>query len=217
MITETHECFVTMPPFRKKQLEILLSKLQAHPHPKFKYETYSLDTACAAQFLHIAGYIYQDITEKQVIDLGCGAGILAIGAKVLGAANVTGIDIDPDSISIAARNAKRIGVHLNLIIGDINILHSRKFDTTVMNPPFGSWHKGMDMSFLEKALELASTIYSLHKRSLSSRQFIARKVKQWGGSIDRIFEMQAVLRPTFSFHRQSKYYVECDLYRIVSY
>ncbi len=206
-----------MPPFRKKQLEILLSKLQEHPHPKFKYETYSLDTACAAQFLHIAGYIYQDITEKQVIDLGCGAGILAIGAKVLGAANVTGIDIDPDSISIAARNAERIGVHLNLIIGNINILHSRKFDTTVMNPPFGSWHKGMDMSFLEKALELASTIYSLHKRSSSSRQFIARKVKQWGGSIDRIFEMQVVLRPIFSFHRQSKYHVECDLYRIVSY
>jgi predicted RNA methylase len=205
-----------MPTFRKKQLEILLSKLQAHPHPKLKYETYSLDAECAAQFLHIAGNIYQDITEKRVVDLGCGAGILAIGAMILGAASVTGIDIDSDSISIATRNAEQLGVHLDLIVGNIDILHSRKFDTTLMNPPFGSWHKGMDMPFLKKAFELSSTIYSLHKQSSSSRRFISRKVKQWGGSIDHIIEMQAVLRPTFTFHRQTKYHVDCDLYRIVT-
>jgi putative methylase len=205
-----------MPPIRKKQLEILLSKLNAHPHPKLKYETYSLDAGCAAQILHIAGYIYQDIEKKRVVDLGCGAGILAIGASILGASNVTGIDIDSDSISMANLNAEQNGVHLNLIVGDIDILHSRKFDTTLMNPPFGSWHKGMDMKFLQKAHELSSTIYSLHKQSSSSRRFISRKVKQWGGCIDHIFEMQAVLDPTFSFHRQTKYYVDCDLYRIVT-
>ena len=206
-----------MPPLRKKQLEILLSKLQALPHPKLKYETYSLDAECAAQFLHIAGNIYQDITEKRVVDLGCGTGILAIGAMIMGASNVTGIDIDPDSISIAARNAEQLGVPLNLILGDIDTLHSCKFDTTIMNPPFGSWHKGMDMPFLKKALELSSTIYSLHKQSSSSRRFISRKVKQWGGRIDHIFEMQAVLRPTFPFHRQTNYQVNCDLYRIVTH
>lgn len=206
-----------MPPFRKKQLEILLSKLQVHPHPKLKYETYSIDAGCAAQFLHIAGYIYHDIKEKRVVDLGCGTGILAIGAMILGASNSTGIDIDPDSISMAALNADQIGVHLNLIVGDIDTLHSRNFDTTLMNPPFGSWHKGMDMTFLEKALELSSTIYSLHKQSSSSRQFISRKVKQWGGGIDQIFELQVELRPTFPFHRQTKYHVDCDLYRIVTH
>ncbi len=204
-----------MPPFRKKQLEILLSTLQTHPHPKLKYETYSLDAECAAQFLHIAENIFGDIAEKRVVDLGCGAGILAIGAMILGASDTTGIDIDPDSISTAALNAIQVGVQLNLIVGDINILHSRKFNTTLMNPPFGSWHRGMDITFLEKALELSSTIYSLHKQSSSSRQFITRRVKQKGGIIDQIFQLQVVLRPTYTFHRQAKYTVDCDLYRIV--
>lgn len=195
---------------------MLLSKLQVHPQPKLKYETYSLDAGCAAQFLHIAGYIYQDIEKKRVVDLGCGTGILAIGAMILGSAQATGIDIDPNSISIAAFNAEIIGVHLNLIVGDIDALHSRNFDTTLMNPPFGSWHKGMDLKFLKKAIELSSTIYSLHKQSSSSRRFISRKVKQWGGRVDQIFELEVILRATFPFHRRTRYLVDCDLYRIVT-
>jgi predicted RNA methylase len=204
-----------MSPFRKKQLEILLSKLHAHPQPKLHYETYSLDSESAAQFLHIAGNIFSDVAEKRIADLGCGTGILAIGAMLLGATNVTGIDIDPDSIYTAAVNAEQNGIKLNLIIGDIGILRSRRFDTTLMNPPFGSWHRGMDMVFLEKALEISSTIYSLHKKSISSRRYISQRVKELGGIVDQIFELQVVLRPTFTFHRKTKYTVDSDLYRII--
>jgi putative methylase len=204
-----------MPPFRKRQLEILLSQLHAHPQPKLQYETYSLDSGSAAQYLHIAGTIFGDVADKRIADLGCGTGILAIGAMLLGAYNVTCIDIDPDSIHTAAVNAEQNGVKLELIIGDIGILHSRKFDTTLMNPPFGSWHRGMDMVFLEKALEISSTIYSLHKKSISSRRYISQRVKQLGGTVDQIYELQVVLRPTFTFHRQTKYNVNSDLYRII--
>jgi putative methylase len=204
-----------MSPFRKKQLEILLSQLQAHPQPKLQYETYSLDSGSAAEFLHIAGNIFNDVVEKKIADLGCGTGILAIGAMLLGADHATCIDIDPDSIHTTAVNAEQTGVKLDLIIGDVGVLHSRKFDTTLMNPPFGSWHRGRDMIFLEKALEISSTIYSLHKTSISSRQFISRRVKQLGGIVDQIFELHVVLRPTFTFHRETKYYVDSDLYRII--
>ncbi len=204
-----------MPPIRKRQLEILLSKLQAHPHPKLQYETYSLDSESAAQFLHIAGHIFNDVEEKNIIDLGCGTGILAIGAMIIGALAATCIDIDPESIRTTARNAQQNDVELTLIIGDIGILHSCRFDTTLMNPPFGSWHRGIDILFIEKALEISSTIYSLHKQSLSSRQFITQRVKQLGGTIDQIFKLRIALRPTFTFHRHRKYYVESDLYRIV--
>lgn len=47
---------------------------------------------------------------QQVLDFGCGSGILAIAAIKLGAAKATGIDIDPQAIEASAANAERNGV-----------------------------------------------------------------------------------------------------------
>ncbi|CAM9502521.1 unnamed protein product, partial [Choristocarpus tenellus] len=39
-------------------------------------------------------------------------------------------------------------------------------DTVIMNPPFGTRNSGIDMIFLEQALQVASTaVYSMHKSS----------------------------------------------------
>lgn len=51
-----------------------------------------------------------DLTGKTVIDFGCGSGILAIAALKLGAAQVIGIDIDPQAIQASRNNAERNGV-----------------------------------------------------------------------------------------------------------
>ncbi|MBN2646317.1 MAG: 50S ribosomal protein L11 methyltransferase [Thiotrichales bacterium] len=42
---------------------------------------------------------------KQVIDYGCGSGILALAAAKLGASQVTGTDIDPQAIQASQQNA----------------------------------------------------------------------------------------------------------------
>lgn len=52
----------------------------------------------------------QDLTDKTVVDFGCGSGILAIAALKLGAKRVVGIDIDPQAILASKENAKRNGV-----------------------------------------------------------------------------------------------------------
>lgn len=44
---------------------------------------------------------------KTVVDYGCGSGILAIAALLLGASSAVGIDIDPQAISASRENAKR--------------------------------------------------------------------------------------------------------------
>jgi ribosomal protein L11 methyltransferase len=51
---------------------------------------------------------------ETVIDYGCGSGILAIAAAKLGARRVTGIDIDPQALAAAARNAADNGVSAEL-------------------------------------------------------------------------------------------------------
>jgi ribosomal protein L11 methyltransferase len=76
---------------------------------------------------------------KSVLDYGCGSGILAMVAKKLGAADVTGVDIDPQAIESARANAERNGCAITFYVPDelavsSNALHaSGKFDTVVAN------------------------------------------------------------------------------------
>jgi ribosomal protein L11 methyltransferase len=45
-----------------------------------------------------------------VLDLGCGSGILAIGAARLGAAHIQAVDIDPIAVKVTDENAAQNGV-----------------------------------------------------------------------------------------------------------
>ena len=51
--------------------------------------------------------IEHDIKNKQVIDYGCGSGILALAALKLGAAHAWAVDIDPQALEAAKANAER--------------------------------------------------------------------------------------------------------------
>lgn len=73
----------------------------------------------------------------QVLDLGCGSGILAIGAAKLGAHHVLGLDIDPVAVDVARANSASNGVADRVTIeqGSLeNIITSaRRFDLIVVN------------------------------------------------------------------------------------
>ncbi len=51
-----------------------------------------------------------NITGKTVIDFGCGSGILAVAAVLLGAKQVYAIDIDPQALTATQDNAEKNGV-----------------------------------------------------------------------------------------------------------
>ncbi|MCX2796162.1 50S ribosomal protein L11 methyltransferase [Microbulbifer thermotolerans] len=52
----------------------------------------------------------ENLTGKNVIDFGCGSGILGIGAILLGAARASGTDIDPQALIASRDNAERNGI-----------------------------------------------------------------------------------------------------------
>lgn len=46
----------------------------------------------------------------KVLDAGCGSGVLAVAAALLGAGQVTAVDIDPGAVEVTAANARANGV-----------------------------------------------------------------------------------------------------------
>ena len=69
---------------KKKQLEMAIQSIPPHPNPKVELEQYSTPAIIAADLLWNA-YSLGDIENSEIIDLGCGTGILSIGSLLLGA------------------------------------------------------------------------------------------------------------------------------------
>ncbi|EKF72865.1 50S ribosomal protein L11 methyltransferase [Alcanivorax hongdengensis A-11-3] len=62
-------------------------------------------TALCLQWLDAA-----DLNGKTVLDFGCGSGVLAIAALLLGASQAIGTDIDPQALQASEDNARNNGV-----------------------------------------------------------------------------------------------------------
>jgi len=59
-----------------------------------------------------------DVKDKVVIDYGCGSGILAIAAALLGAKKVIAVDTDPQALEATQANAERNGVTIDTYLPD---------------------------------------------------------------------------------------------------
>ncbi|MFX0132646.1 MAG: METTL5 family protein [Candidatus Hodarchaeota archaeon] len=199
----------------KKQLEIILQDLNLHPTPKPSLEQYPIDAKTAANVLYFASFTNNDIFDKIVLDLGCGTGRLAIGASLLGAKKVFGVDVDSVAIEIARKNANKSGCK-NIEWVEQEISQSTiKADTIIQNPPFGVQTRGQDVIFLKKAMELGGIIYSLHKSGDKNRVFLKKTIRELGGKIDSIIEMELSIPHQFHFHSKKIHKVKVDLWRIV--
>jgi ribosomal protein L11 methyltransferase len=78
--------------------------------------------------------------DLSVLDYGCGSGILAMVARKLGAADVAGVDIDPQAIESARLNAERNNCAIDFYVPDDFTASSRgdshqggRFDIVVAN------------------------------------------------------------------------------------
>lgn len=88
----------------------------------------------------------------------------------------------------------------------------RPFDVTIMNPPFGTKNKGIDMIFLKNAIQLSETaVYSLHKSS--TRQHILRSVKAWGVEGKVVAQLRYNLSNSYKFHKKQSVDIDVDFIR----
>lgn len=195
---------------KKKELEIALQKIPAVENPSPSLEQYHTPADIAADIIFNA---YDDIYEKEVVDLGCGTGIFSIGAALMGAKKVVGIDIDSHAIKIAQEEAKKFGLeNVSFMVEDVRDV-TIKGNVVIMNPPFGSQlgNRNADRIFLEKGMEIAPVVYSLHLKS--TLPFIKILVNSLGGEITYSKDYAFPIKRLFPFHKKKVEIYEVSLLR----
>ena len=185
---------------KKRDLEIRLQNLAPFKEPKVELEQYPTHSSIATDILFEA-YANGDIAGKDVVDLGCGTGIFAIGASLLGASSVKAYDLDDGALAIAKDNADALGCDIDFIQADISEVEG-KFDTALMNPPFGSQRKHADQPFLKTAMRVADVVYSIHMAC--TLDYLNKETQMFSKEIvgHRIYKYD--IPHTFTFHTKTK-------------
>ncbi len=197
-----------------KQLEMTLQRLNGFPRPKAALEQYQTPAPLAARLLYHA-LMKGDIEGKSVVDLGCGTGMLAIGAALLGAESVTGFDIDEGALALARENARLLDAEVTFLSADLQDGECREqigaCDTVVMNPPFGAQKAHADRPFIDCALSVADITYSIF--NAGSIPFVEAYTAQRAEITEKIGGAFPIKR-TFAFHTKDVQEIEVEILRL---
>ena len=230
--------------WNKKRLETELSKVNSFTTPVISLEQYMTPPDLATEILL---RIEEDIRGCSVVDLGCGTGMLTVGCALIGAEFVLGIEIDMDAVQIARENCANFDLldKIDMITCDIKSIAtkamSKRFDTVIMNPPFGT-KKGVkdikirhhrhkdkqkgtakvimtnerqatDIDFLQVACMMARTcVYSLHKAN--TIHYIEKTCKDWGVKLEIVEMIRYKLISQYKHEARESKNIEVCLIRL---
>ena len=196
-----------------KNISIHLETFPDFINPNFFLEQYTTPITVLQDYYE---FIPND-NNKTILDLGIGTGKLSKLASLLGAENIIGIDIDKSALKLARSLCIS---NLSLINSPVEffpfkkIQASRKIQGVIMNPPFGTKRKFIDLVFLKKAMETRSWIISLHKYNVTSLDKIKTicENNKYYISKRRILDME--LPKTYAIHLKLTYTVKVILLQL---
>jgi len=200
----------------KSRLAIALSKLEGFKEPKVSVEQYVMDSEIGA-FTLWNGLMKGDIRQKVSVDLGCGTGILGIGALLLGAKRVFFVDSDSSALDVAKKGLEKVKSEFQIegeavfVCKDVERF-SEKCDTVIENPPFGVKVRHADRVFLKKAFEIGKAVYSFHKSE--SKEFIERFSLKNEFKVTDVWDFKFPLKATYGFHSRRIKYIDVSCFRL---
>ena len=172
---------------RRSDLVRTLSRIPLPEDPRADLEQVGTPAEAAADLL-FAAVRWDGLEGRSVLDLGTGTGRLAIGAALLGAGPVAGVEVDPALVRVARAAAENAGASRWTSSSPMSTAYDRPADVVVMNPPFGAQRRHADLPFWDRAFALARR--SVHAFALAdSRTFIAGRAVARSA---QVLEMQPV-------------------------
>ena len=127
--------------FNQIQVDDLVSiRAPFHENPNLKYDIViepkmSFGTGHhETTHMMVQHLINLNVTNKKVLDMGCGTGILAIFAEMKGANPIDAIDIDAWCYENSLENVQRNGCkNITVYEGDSSLLMNKKYDVIIAN------------------------------------------------------------------------------------
>ncbi len=201
----------------RRRLAQELAVVAGFDDPRAPLEQYHTPPDLAAHIIHVAD-LQDDIENRTTIDLGCGTGMLALGAAMRGPARVIGVDLDPAPLATARKNERRVSAMTDVtwIRGDATTIPLCPDEpiTAVMNPPFGAQagNEGADRAFLETAADIATVSYSVH--NAGSESFVDAFATDNNGTITHAFTAEFELPKQFDHHHTDTQTIDTEVFRI---
>jgi len=192
----------------------LVRRIQSVPlprRPRARLEQVATPAEAAADLLSRLDRAV-GLVGRSVLDLGSGTGRLAIGAALLGASPVTGVEVDSDLVGAAREAAAALGATVEFHERDV-VAWDRPADVVVMNPPFGAQTRHADRPFWERALSLARRSIGAFA-AFESRTFIARLALDRDAHVVEVEPVPWNLPRTFPHHRSESVRLAVDRWLI---
>ncbi len=199
------------PVVRRSELLRELERVPLFLAPQAGLEQVVTPSEAAATLLFTAERL-DGLAGRSVLDLGCGTGRLAIGAALLGAGPVRGVDVDPEALELARGAARTAGVQVSFEEQEV-LKVRRGAEIVVMNPPFGAQRKHADRPFWDRAFALATR--SVYAFALAeSRTFIAQRAVARAAHVLEVEPVPWALPRTFAHHTRRRVALDVDLWAI---
>ncbi|QLD88025.1 methyltransferase [Natronomonas salina] len=201
----------------RRRLAQELAVVAGFEDPRAPLEQYHTPPDLAAHIVHVSD-LQGDVEDRTVVDLGCGTGMLALGAALRGPDRVVGVDVDPAPLSTARENERRVAARTDVswVRADATRAPLCPDDpvTVLMNPPFGaqSGNEGADRAFLETAVDIADVSYSVH--NAGSEAFVESFADDEGGEVTHAFAAEFDLPRQFDHHEDESRSIDTEVFRI---
>ncbi len=201
----------------KSALAQRLAIVAGFEDPDVSLEQYRTPPELAAHLVHTAD-LQGDVEDRTVLDLGCGTGMLALGAALRGPTHVVGLDVDPAPLRTARDNERKVATATDVewVRADATraSLCPDGETTVVMNPPFGaqSGNEHADRAFLATTAEIADVSYSIH--NAGSDEFVESFAADNGGEVTHAFRAEFDLPHQYDHHTEARRTIDAEVFRI---
>jgi putative methylase len=125
------------------------------------------------------------------------------------------VELDPEALAVAQRNAVRLGAEITIVEGDVRdpglVAGLGSFDTVVMNPPFGAQDPHADRPFVDAALALAPVVYGIF--NAGSLPFLEAYTGE-RATLEFAIAGTLPLKRTMAFHRRDTVEIGVEVVRM---